>query len=148
MIVQYPEPGSEEQYPKIYIVEFKYCRDTMPGNQLEACHTQHKDLIAQLTAKGTPRRNIKLIPILLGHSGTIYTEHTLQGMETLGISKKGAKKCAQKMHIDAIKQLHSIVKTRRYLEHLGAPKAGQLPGNQQHDQRGLNKSQKQNLRPP
>ena len=107
MIVQYPGQGSEEQYPTIYIVEFKYCRDTMPGNQLQACHTQHEDLISQLTAKGTPRRNIKLIPILLGHSGTIYTEHTLQGMETLGISKQCAKKCAQKMHIDAIKQLHS-----------------------------------------
>ena len=147
MIVQYPEHGSEEQHPKIYIVEFKYCRDTTPGNQLQACHTQHEDLIAQLTAKGTPRRNIKLIPILLGHSGTIYTEHTLQGMETLGISKQYAKKCAQKMHIDAIKQLHSIVKTRRYLEHLGAPKAGQLPGNQQNNQRDP-KRQKQNLRPP
>ena len=83
----------------------------MPGNQLQACHTQHEDLIDQLTAKGTPIRNIKLIPILLGHSGTIYTEHTLQGMETLGISKQCAKKCAQKMHIDAIKQLHSINKS-------------------------------------
>ena len=56
MIVQYPEHGSEEQYPKIYIVELKYCRDTMPENQLQACHTPNEDLIAQLTtAKGTPR---------------------------------------------------------------------------------------------
>ena len=84
---------------------------------------------------------------VLGHSGTIYTEHTLQGMEMLGISKQCAERCAQKIHIDAIKQLHSIVKTRRYLEHLGAPKAGQLPGNQQSNQRDP-KRQKQNLRPP
>ena len=119
----------------------------MPENQLRACHTQHEDLIALLTAKGTPRSNIKLVPILLGHSGTIYTEHTLQGLETLGISRVCAKKCAQKMHIDAIKQLHSIVKTRRYLEHHGSPKAVQLPRNQQNDQRGT-KRQKQNLRPP
>jgi hypothetical protein len=147
MIVQYPEHGTDRKQPMIYIVEFKYCRDTMPGNQLQACHDQHGDLIAQLEAKGTPRSNIKLIPILLGHSGTIYTEHTLQGMETLGISKICAKKCALKMHIDAIKQLHSIVKTRRYLEHLGAPKAGQLPGNQGRNQ-CRQKCQKQNLRPP
>jgi ribonuclease HI len=147
LIVQYPETGTGEQHPHIYIVEFKYCRDTMPENQLRACHTQHEDLIALLTAKGTPRSNIKLVPILLGHSGTIYTEHTLQGLETLGISRMCAKKCAQKMHIDAIKQLHSIVKTRRYLEHHGSPKAVQLPRNQQNDQRGI-KRQKQNLRPP
>ena len=95
----------------------------MPGNQLQACHTQHEYLISQLTAMGTPRCNIKLIPILLGHPGTIYTEHPLQGMETLGISKQCGKKCAQKMHVDAIKQLHSIVKTRRYLEHLAAPQS-------------------------
>ena len=49
-------------------------------------------------------------------SGAIYASHTLNNMKQLGISNYHARKCAPKMHVDAINHLHSIVKTRRHLE--------------------------------
>ena len=105
--------GENDETPTITIVEFKYCRDTQPEDQLQHCHAQHASLI---TALGTTCK-VKLIPILIGHSGTVFTEHTVNNMKQLGISSYHAEKCALKMHIDAIQQLHSIVKTRRHLEH-------------------------------
>ena len=147
MIVQNSESG-EKHEQTIYIIEFKYCRDTKPEAQLQACHAQHQELIEKLVTTGTPRQNIKLIPILIGHSGTVYIEHTLRAIEMLGVTAIHARKCATKMHVEAIRQLHSIVKTRRYLEHLA-------PGNdngktktrprQDSRQRGVHK---QNFRPP
>ena len=97
----------------IYIIEFKYCKDTKPEDQLEKCKTQHSTLIDDLKKSGY---TVELVPILIGHSGTIYTSHTLNNMKQLGISNYHARKCALKMHVDAINHLHSIVKTRRHLE--------------------------------
>ena len=42
------------------------------------------------------------VELLIGHSGTIYTSHTLDNMKQLGISTFHARKCALKMHVDAI----------------------------------------------
>lgn len=97
----------------ISIIEFKYCKDTKPEDQLEKCMTQHSSLISDLRAAGY---KVEIVPILIGHSGTIYTSHTLDNMKKLGISTYHARKCALKMHVDAINHLHSIVKTRRHLE--------------------------------
>ena len=36
----------------ISIIEFKYCKDTKPEDQLEKCMTQHSSLIAHLRAAG------------------------------------------------------------------------------------------------
>ena len=55
---------------------------------------------------------------------TIYTDHTLEGMKQLGIDDDKVSKCASKMHIATIKQLHSIVMTRRHLEHKTQQQAG------------------------
>ena len=99
MIVQNSESG-EKHEQTIYIIEFKYCRDTKPEDQLQACHTQHQELIEKLVTMGTPRQNIKLIPILLGHSGTIYIERTLRAIEKLGVTAIHARKCATKMHVE------------------------------------------------
>ena len=117
----------------------------MPEGQLAACSAQHQTLVDRLKANGTPAENIRIVPILLGHSGTVFSTHTLQNMELLGISRPHAKKCELKLHIDAIHQLHSIVQTRRYLEHLAAP-SQRRPNNGTH---GTSyRSQKHNLRPP
>ena len=67
----------------ILIIEFKYCKDTKPEDQLEKCMTQHSSLISQLRAAGY---KVELVPVLIGHSGTIYTSHTLDNMKQLGIS--------------------------------------------------------------
>jgi hypothetical protein len=80
----------------VHIPEFKYCRDTEPGDQLTACLNQHTDLVQLLIQNGHQQNNIKIVPILIGTSGTIYNEHTVQAMTSLGISMFHAKKCAQK----------------------------------------------------
>ena len=95
-------PGSSEDHGNkntIYIIEFKYCKDTKPEDQLEKCKTQHSILIDELKKFGY---TVELVPILIGHSGTIYTFHTLNNMKQLGISNYYARKCALKMHVDAI----------------------------------------------
>ena len=150
MIVQNSESGAKHEQI-IYIIEFKFCRDTKPEDQLQACNTQHQELIEKLVAKGTPRKNIKLIPILVGHSGTVYIEHTLRAIEKLGVNMFHAKKCATKMHVEAIRQLHSIVKTRRYLEHLtpGNDNGGGTKTKTRPSQDGRQHAQhKQNFKPP
>ena len=111
----------------IYIVEFKYCRDTQPDTQHNNSIQQHQTLRDRLIASQQYRpENIHIIPIILGHSGTIYQTLTLDNMERLGISALHAQKAARKMHIHAIRSLHSIVSTRRHLEHSRAPQ-GNLP---------------------
>ena len=101
----------------IHIVEFKYCRDTDHAPQLQHCLEQHKTLVEALIHKGYSPQNIKVVPILIGMSGTIYLKHTLENMQSLGISQPHAMKCALKMHTQAITSLHSIVSVRRHLEH-------------------------------
>ena len=77
------------------------------------CMTQHSSLISQLRAAGY---KVELVPVMIGHSGTTYTSQTLDNMKQLGISTYHARKCALKMHVDAINHLHSIVRTQRHLE--------------------------------
>ena len=105
---------------------------TKPEDQLEKCMTRHSSLIAHLRAAGY---KVELVPVLIGHSGTIYTSHTLDNMKQLGISTYHARKCALKMHVDAINHLHSIVKTRRHLEPNTIPHDSNSKPNPQH-QRG------------
>ena len=79
MIVQNSKSGAKHDQT-VYIIELKYCRDTKPEDQLQACHTQHQEWIEKLVTTGTPRQNIKLIPIFIGHSGTAYIEHTFRAI--------------------------------------------------------------------
>jgi hypothetical protein len=58
----------------IYIIEFKYCKDTKPEDQLEKLKTQHSTLIDDLKQSGY---TIELVPILIGHSG-IHHPHPQQ----------------------------------------------------------------------
>ena len=101
----------------IYIVELKFCSDTRHTVQLGNCREQHLELTDRLTKEGYAAHNIKTVPILVGHTGTIYTEHTLEALKKLGITHAHAEKCIAKIHLTAVKQLHSIVCNRRRLEH-------------------------------
>jgi hypothetical protein len=112
--------GNGDEKDTVLLIEFKYCRDTQPDDQLKHCMTQHADLVKALSGAYT----VKLIPILIGHSGTIFSEHTLSSLKQLGISSVHANKCSLKMHLDAIQHFHSIVKTRRHLEYHANPPTG------------------------
>ena len=94
------------------IVDLKTCSDTQPAMQLEKCFTQHHTLAERLRQSGY---DVRTLPILVGHSGTIYTQHTLMSLETLGISKLKAEKCAHKLGTTACRLLDSIIRTRQRL---------------------------------
>jgi hypothetical protein len=108
--------NGERQSKKIWIMELKFCSDTRPEDQLLKAQQQHAELISLLMEQGYNKSNIQLIPILIGVSGTIYTQHTLDALQLLGISQPAARKCCSKLHTEAIRSLHSIVQTRRSLE--------------------------------
>ena len=66
------------------IVELKVCRDTGQAEQLGTALSQHETLISEL--KNTGFTDVKVIPILVGASGTIYHQHTLDSLQALGLS--------------------------------------------------------------
>ena len=60
------------------------CRDTGPAEQLGRALSLHEALISEL--KNTGFTDVKIIPILVGASGTIYHQHTLDSLQALGLS--------------------------------------------------------------
>jgi hypothetical protein len=131
--------------PRILLIEFKYCKDTQPTDQLQKCHDQHAALTTALKA-ALPDHSIQLVPILIGHSGTIFKSHTIANMKKVGIDGRHALKCATKMHLDAVAQLHSIVKTRRHLE--GTPIAAPLLPRPPNESRLGNQRHRADHKPP
>jgi hypothetical protein len=116
------ERNTDRQSRQVHILELKTCRDTDPRLQLQHANEQHNYLRQKLIEEGYQARNIHILPLLVGVSGTIYHKHTLQTLEQLGISKDRAKRCASKLHIQAISSMHSIVTTRYALAHSCASK--------------------------
>ena len=109
--------GKAQRDDEIFIVEIKTCRDTDPCKQLHNATEQHGGLREQLQQAGFRPANIHVVPILIGVSGTIYTEHTLGALEKLGVDNQRARSCARKIHTLMVQQLHSIVINRRRMEH-------------------------------
>jgi hypothetical protein len=101
---------------KITIIEVKYCIDTKPNDQWTKAHEQHSELKRRLEGAGFLAQNISICPLLVGVSGTIY-KRTLASLKKLGVAHPQATKCASKLHKEAIRSLHDIVKTRRHFEH-------------------------------
>eukprot|EP00983_Pelagomonas_calceolata_P124971 1161167-Pelagomonas_calceolata.AAC.1 len=56
-------------------LEVKYCKDTRPKNQLEACKQQHHDLCRH---RSRASAQVTLHTIMLGVGGVIYIPHTLE----------------------------------------------------------------------
>jgi ribonuclease HI len=103
---------------QMLIVELKTCRDTAPRDQLDNATTQHTELI-RLLGEQHPGLYVKVIPLLVGVSGTIYRTHTLDALQALGLTRAKARSCAGKLHVKAVQWLGSIIRTRRMLEHQG-----------------------------
>ena len=108
-----PQAAANSQ---VYIVEIKTCIDTRHEAQLAAARDQHTNLIQRLVGQGYAMNHIHTIPILVGVSGTIYTQHTLQALERLGVPADNARTKCQKLHLEMTKRLHDIVVQRRMLE--------------------------------
>jgi hypothetical protein len=80
----------------ICIVELKTCQDT--PTELTAARLQHEELVERLVQRGYQRDKIKIYPILLGVSGTIYAAHTIDTLEQLGCSGMLPLSCAREIH--------------------------------------------------
>jgi ribonuclease HI len=67
---------------KITLIEIKYCADHQVGDQLQRAQEQHTRLV-DLVRQRHPKDEVQLLPILLGHGGTIYTKHTREPLLSL-----------------------------------------------------------------
>ncbi len=93
---------------ELYLVEIKYCEDTRPG---EASRKQHEILCKRLKAK-----KVILHTIPLGVGGSIYTSHTLNHLEELGLDTQKAHETALKLHAHSMLYAHKLSTTRGALE--------------------------------
>ena len=106
---------------RVLIVEIKICPDTKHRDQLQNARDQHAGWVEALKREGYAAANIRVVPILLGISGTIYNKHTMSALDKLGLDRTRAQACAKKLHTLMVQQLHSIVKNRRRLQHSTQP---------------------------
>eukprot|EP00983_Pelagomonas_calceolata_P047469 1140657-Pelagomonas_calceolata.AAC.2 len=84
----------------IHLVEFKFCPDTNPFPNLEAASAQHTNTITRLKTRSSrnPTRNnrVTLHIILVGVTGTIYNDYTIQPFINLGLTRQKAKSLGSK----------------------------------------------------
>eukprot|EP00983_Pelagomonas_calceolata_P050423 1141964-Pelagomonas_calceolata.AAC.1 len=78
---------------------------------LEAAQRQHADLCKNTSGKAVTQHSI-----LLGVSGTCYTEHTLNQFKQLGLDHQRANKLARKLHADSVMYTNKLFTTRRAIE--------------------------------
>eukprot|EP00983_Pelagomonas_calceolata_P025039 787278-Pelagomonas_calceolata.AAC.1 len=97
----------------IHFVEVNYCEDTRPKNQPEASEHQHRDLCSHLSRASA---QVALHTILLGVGRVIYTHHTLEPLEELGLDTHPATRLALKLHAHSVQCAHNLSSTRRALE--------------------------------
>ena len=102
----------------IKLVEIKYARDTDPDERKQTAIRQHQPLVEKIRGLGF---QCEVVPILLGVSGTIFKQSMTALTEDLGISPAAADKLAAKLHRHAVLHMHTIVGTRRHIEHRSHP---------------------------
>jgi len=66
-----------------HLIKIKYCDDTRPQSQLSATQEQHKGLCSIFQGA-----SVTLHTILLGVSGTIYNNQTLESFKEVGFDKE------------------------------------------------------------
>lgn len=110
-----PPPISRTQgeplYTKLTLVELKYARDTDTAAQLQKARTQHYQL-ANYLAK-LHNCEVKILPIILGVSGSVYPQHTLQPLQEIGIRGQALKAVIRKLHLHAIRALAQLYTMNR-----------------------------------
>ena len=105
----------------VTLIEFKCCPDTDPTKQRDRANEQHEQLEALLKERIGGQGHVTRKTILVGHSGTLYSEDSLKVLEGLGVERTPALKALSKAHRVACQHLHSIVGVRR---HLAPPSRG------------------------
>jgi hypothetical protein len=98
--------AQEPKYKKLLLLEIKYARDTDISAQVDRATNQHALLASYLADKH--HCPVRTIPIILGVSGTIYTNHTVAALEETGLKKQALKLTLQALHLHAIRSLHQL----------------------------------------
>ena len=95
-----------------HIVELKYCRDTDREPQRIKALEQHRQLAADLErVLLIDAMNIHIHPIMLGVTGTIYSDF-FDSMWQMGVKKQDARKCAKKLSALAVTYVKTIMTTK------------------------------------
>jgi hypothetical protein len=100
-------PRSRTDPAKYTVVEIKYCRDTDTAGQGERATSQHAALVEAIKQADSTAQ-VEYLAILLGVSGSIYTDWTLQPLQTLGVSGRHLRNLKYKLHCIAVQQLRWI----------------------------------------
>ena len=110
----YPARGSRPaRASQVICVELKYCCDYRPAHQQEAADSQHAPTLALLQQA---RHTAVLVPVLLGVSGTIFTDALQLFHDRLGLTKTQARALGAKLHTHATTTLSSIYGIKRSLD--------------------------------
>ena len=109
-------PLDTQERTRITLVEIKMCPDTDPTQQQANAEIQHAHLEHLLATRLDGKGEVARKTILVGHSGTIFMEHSLEALMSLGVQRSCAMKALGKAHRVACQHLHSIVGVRRHLE--------------------------------
>ena len=91
-------------------MEFKYCEDTRPENQLQRATQQHAQLLTHLRDQGYHK--VELQAILSGVMGTIYTKHTDEPLHRLGLDYHQIKTLTHLLNKHAIQCATQLMNTR------------------------------------
>ena len=101
--------------PEYIIMEVKYCRDTDPTPQLNRAEQQHKEL-ADAIHSADPTATVRYLPVLLGVAGTVYTIHTTDHLEQVGIVGAALNRLVKNLNEHAVESLHWIYTAKRKQE--------------------------------
>jgi hypothetical protein len=111
-------PASPSAPPVVLCVEIKYCCDYRPDACLARVAAQHAALVQALSMAG---HQVRVVPLLLGVSGTIY-KSTLQALRTdLGVSASSARELCSALHVHAVRSLSSIFATKCRMDTWAVP---------------------------
>ena len=91
-------------------------RHNSRSQQQANAEKQHEQLEALLVTRLNGKGTVERKTILVGHSGTIYYDLSLETLMSLGVPRSCALKALGKAHRLACQHLHSIVGVRRHLE--------------------------------
>ena len=108
------DPDSPDTW--VTLIEVKICPDTDPKQQHQRAEDQHAELETLIRERLGDRGKVVRKTILVGHSGTVYDEHSLKTLMYLGVTRAAALTALSKAHKTACQYLHSIVGVRRHLE--------------------------------
>ena len=101
------KPRSRSDPAQYTVVEIKFCRDTDTAGQAQRAASQHTELVDAIKQADQSAR-VEYLVILVGVSGSIYTDWTLQPLQSLGVSGRHLRNLQFKLHCIAVQQLRWI----------------------------------------